>query len=183
MWPRNANRFSWNFIEALLLPLLYQKTYLTAFQASLPQPSNRCVRSKQQTQNLTRSADWLASFPGSPRARTKNRKERGEPGKIYHVRNVTGREDLIARGRIKPQHSVRPLVMQVSFPGRWRFCYTICKFRKSLWSSFWRPWRQTKKTPLQRREWWTPKLTVDQISWSTDGEDSCISDMARQRLW
>ena len=37
----------------------------------------------------------LASFPGSPRARTKNRKERGEPGKIYHVRNVIGRENLI----------------------------------------------------------------------------------------
>ena len=44
----------------------------------------------------------IALFPGSPRARTKNRKETGEPGKIYHVRNVTGREDLIARGRIKP---------------------------------------------------------------------------------
>ena len=29
----------------------------------------------------------LASFPGSPRARTKNGKERGEPGKIYYVRN------------------------------------------------------------------------------------------------
>ena len=42
---------------------------------------------------------WLASFPGSPRARTKNRKERGEPGKIYHVRNVIGRENLITCGR------------------------------------------------------------------------------------
>ena len=62
MWPRNANRFSWNFIEVLLLPLLYQKTYLTAFQASLPQPSNRCVRSKQQTQNLTRNADWYINW-------------------------------------------------------------------------------------------------------------------------
>ena len=41
----------------------------------------------------------LASFPGSPRARTKNRKERGEPGKIYHVRNVIGRENLITCGR------------------------------------------------------------------------------------
>ena len=40
----------------------------------------------------------LASFPGSPRARTKNRKERGEPGKIYHVRNVIGRENLITCG-------------------------------------------------------------------------------------
>ena len=29
----------------------------------------------------------IASFPGSPHARTKNQKERGEPGKIYHVRN------------------------------------------------------------------------------------------------
>ena len=41
----------------------------------------------------------IASFPGSPRARTKNRKERGEPGKIYHVRNVIGRENLITCGR------------------------------------------------------------------------------------
>ena len=41
----------------------------------------------------------LASFTGSPHAQTKNRKERGEPGKIYHVRNVTGREDVITSGR------------------------------------------------------------------------------------
>ena len=41
----------------------------------------------------------LASFPGSPRARTKSGKERGEPGKIYHVRNVIGRENLITCGR------------------------------------------------------------------------------------
>ena len=41
----------------------------------------------------------VASFPGSPRARTKNRKEWGEPGKIYHVRNVIGRENLITCGR------------------------------------------------------------------------------------
>ena len=41
----------------------------------------------------------VASFPGSPRARTKNRKESGEPGKIYHVRNVIGRENLITCGR------------------------------------------------------------------------------------
>ena len=31
--------------------------------------------------------------------RTKNGKERGEPGKIYHVRNVIGRENLITCGR------------------------------------------------------------------------------------
>ena len=42
----------------------------------------------------------LASFPGSPRTQTKNRKERGEPGKIYHVRNVIGRESLITCGRM-----------------------------------------------------------------------------------
>ena len=45
-------------------------------------------------------AGWpVASFPGSPRARTKSGKERGEPGKIYHVRNVIGRENLITCGR------------------------------------------------------------------------------------
>ena len=42
----------------------------------------------------------LVSFPGSPHARTKNQKERGEPGKIYHVRNVIGRENLITCGRM-----------------------------------------------------------------------------------
>ena len=31
--------------------------------------------------------------------RTKSGKERGEPGKIYHVRNVIGRENLITYGR------------------------------------------------------------------------------------
>ena len=41
----------------------------------------------------------LASFPGSPHARTKSGKERGEPGKIYHVRNVIGRENSITCGR------------------------------------------------------------------------------------
>ena len=39
----------------------------------------------------------LASFPGSPHVRTKN--EKGEPGKIYHMRNVTGRENLITCGQ------------------------------------------------------------------------------------
>ena len=41
----------------------------------------------------------LASFPGSPWAQTKNRKERGEPGKIYQVKNVIGRESLITSGQ------------------------------------------------------------------------------------
>ena len=31
--------------------------------------------------------------------RTKNGKERGEPGKIYHVKNVIGRENLITCGQ------------------------------------------------------------------------------------
>ena len=34
----------------------------------------------------------------SPRANEKS-KERGEPGRIYHVRNVIGRENLITCGR------------------------------------------------------------------------------------
>ena len=32
-------------------------------------------------------------------ARTKNGKERGESGKIYHMKNVIGRENLITCGR------------------------------------------------------------------------------------
>ena len=51
--------------------------------------------------------DYLASFPGSPLARTKNQKERGEPGRIYHVRNVIGRENLITCGQTnKLAHAV-----------------------------------------------------------------------------
>ena len=41
----------------------------------------------------------LASFPDFPRARTKNRRKGGEPGRIHHVRNVIGRENLITCGR------------------------------------------------------------------------------------
>ena len=40
----------------------------------------------------------LALFPGSPREQTKNGKERGEPSKIHHMRNVTVRENLITCG-------------------------------------------------------------------------------------
>ena len=43
-------------------------------------------------------SNLLASFPGSPRANEKSKK-RGEPGRIYHVRNVIGRENLITCGR------------------------------------------------------------------------------------
>ena len=43
----------------------------------------------------------------SPRANEKS-KERGEPGRIYHVRNVIGREDLITCGRTNElAHAVR----------------------------------------------------------------------------
>ena len=35
--------------------------------------------------------------PVFPCAQTKNLKKREEPGKIYHMRNVTGRENLITR--------------------------------------------------------------------------------------
>ena len=43
----------------------------------------------------------------SPLANVKS-KERGEPGRIYHVRNVIGREDLITCGRTNElAHAVR----------------------------------------------------------------------------
>ena len=58
----------------------------------------------------------VASFPGSPRARTKSGKERGEPGKIYHVRNVIGRENLITCGRTN-EHAHALLLVQ------WRKLY------------------------------------------------------------
>ena len=42
---------------------------------------------------------YLVLFPGSP-ARERKIERKGErPGKIYHVRNVIGREDLITSGR------------------------------------------------------------------------------------
>ena len=46
-----------------------------------------------------RGGRGLASFLGSPRTRTKSGKEWRVPGKIYHVRNIIGRENLIACGR------------------------------------------------------------------------------------
>ena len=42
----------------------------------------------------------VASFPGSPRVRMKNERERESLVKIYHVRNVIGRENLITCGRM-----------------------------------------------------------------------------------
>ena len=36
----------------------------------------------------------VASFPGSPRVQTNNQRK-GEPGKIYPMRNVTDRDNLI----------------------------------------------------------------------------------------
>ena len=40
----------------------------------------------------------LTLFPGSPRTWTKNQEERREPGKIYRMRNVIGKEDLLQVG-------------------------------------------------------------------------------------
>ena len=53
----------------------------------------------QTTTETSLYAAYVASFPGSPRAWTKSGKERGEPGKFYHVRNVIGRENLITCGQ------------------------------------------------------------------------------------
>ena len=41
----------------------------------------------------------LALFPGSPCTQTKYQKKREKPGKIYHVRNVIVRENLITCGQ------------------------------------------------------------------------------------
>ena len=54
----------------------------------------------------------------------KNRKERGEPGKIYHVRNSIGREKLITSGRTN------------------ELAYTLwteytCSIAKALWLAEW----------------------------------------------
>ena len=52
-------------------------------------------------------------------------KERGEPGRIYYVRNVIGREDLIVRGELKlntlPAHSFCKLL-----PGKMAFFVVQC---------------------------------------------------------
>ena len=47
---------------------------------------------------LCNHTNHIASFPGSPHTWAKKTKGRGEPGKIFHVRNVTGRENLITCG-------------------------------------------------------------------------------------
>ena len=52
----------------------------------LLQPIDLCCTTKE------------TSYSGFPRAQTKNQKERGEPGRIYDARNVTGRENLFACG-------------------------------------------------------------------------------------
>ena len=58
----------------------------------------------------------LASFPGSPGARTKKSKKRGEPGRIYHVTNVIGRQNLITCGRTNElAHAVRTEYSSDSF--------------------------------------------------------------------
>ena len=44
-----------------------------------------------------RTPDPLSAFQGGSGHKTKGL---GEPGKIYHVRNVTGRENLITCGRM-----------------------------------------------------------------------------------
>ena len=49
---------------------------------------------------LSKNRHDLAPFSGSSCVRTKNRKERGEPGKIYLVRNFIGRENLITSGQM-----------------------------------------------------------------------------------
>ena len=59
---------------------------------------------------------------------------------MFTTRFSRGREDLIARGRTKPQHSACPLIMQVPFPGRWHFLLedlqvlkkSVMKFLKAL---------------------------------------------------
>ena len=69
-----------------------------------------------------RSSSFTQSNPGlslvprlSPRANEKSKK-RGEPGRIYHVRNVIGRENLITCGRTNElAHAVRTEYSSDSF--------------------------------------------------------------------
>ena len=50
--------------------------------------------------NFFKMHDVLSLVPRlSPHVNEKSKGERGEPGKIYHVRNVIGRENLITCGR------------------------------------------------------------------------------------
>ena len=59
------------------------------------------TRSRQPLLTESSQILWvgLSLVPRLSRAQTKNGKERGEPGKIYHVRNVIGRENLITCGQ------------------------------------------------------------------------------------
>ena len=72
----------------------------------------------------------------SPRANEKS-KERGEPGRIYHVRNVIGRENLITCGQTNElAHTVRTEYSCDSFMadrmGLDALCYIAWQYGK-LW--------------------------------------------------
>ena len=49
--------------------------------------------------NLLKAADLASLVPRLSLRANEKSKERGEPGRIYHVRNVIGRENLITCGR------------------------------------------------------------------------------------
>ena len=57
----------------------------------------------------------VVMFPCSLHTQSKNRKEWGEPGKIYHLRNVTGRENLITCGRINSPTLYWQTILDYSF--------------------------------------------------------------------
>ena len=58
--------------------------------------SSVCSYRVRHFEQLTQLA---ASFPDSPSGGRKSGKKRGESGKIYHMRNVIGRENLITCGQ------------------------------------------------------------------------------------
>ena len=53
---------------------------------------------------------YVASVPDSPRVQMKNRKERGEPGKTYHMRML---ERIYWASLSEPHTSVTALLMRV----------------------------------------------------------------------
>ena len=96
---RSCTKLTQEFLLALLVSSLFRLASLLSWYAYYLAPINKWAIISHFSVDCQCYRLGVASFPGSPCTQMKNGKERGEPGKIYHVRNVIGRENLITCGR------------------------------------------------------------------------------------
>ena len=70
-------------------------------------PHNYVVEPSQNASNIV-NLDYISLVPRLSAHANEKSKERGEPGRIYHMRNVIGRENLITCGRTNElAHAIR----------------------------------------------------------------------------